>query len=513
MRFLRRRRSDATSMSAFGVTDVGIVRSSNEDNFSVLLGKDAPQGDALLAVADGMGGHASGEIASQIALDALSDTLSKTSSPSEQSFRRAVDMANERVYSASQLDNLRGMGTTLVAVLLVGGVLLICNVGDSRAYLLRAGRLTQLTRDHSWVGDMVARGLLTPEQASVHPRRNVITRALGVGEFVQVDVTRVVLREGDRVLLCSDGLHGQVSQGVIASILQGQSLKRVAGDLVKSAKSAGGDDNITVVVAQVDSAVQAVPAQPENPEDVAGEPGITLAPGGTRPRSVSHVPDSRPPLDVSGSSGPPRRNRLRPLLAAGGFGAVIVILLIVLVALQLGGSDAPPTRRPALALPVPESPTPTPPATGTATPEPTPTPTPSTFTPTPTVTGTPTPAATSTTTPTPAAVQTPTATATATHLPADTSTSTTTPTVTDAPTSPATSTTTSTTTPEQTSTRTPSTTTPTPAAVQTPTATDTATPLPSNTPASTTAGDPTSTAIVVSGQTSSSSGGRPRRPV
>ena len=470
MRFLRRRRSDATSMSAFGVTDVGIVRSSNEDNFSVLLGKDAPQGDALLAVADGMGGHASGEIASQIALDALEDTLSKTSSPSEQSFRRAVDMANERVYSASQLDNLHGMGTTLVAVLLVGGVLLICNVGDSRAYLLRAGRLTQLTRDHSWVGDMVARGLLTPEQASVHPRRNVITRALGVGEFVQVDVTRVVLREGDRVLLCSDGLHGQVSQGVIASILQGQSLKRVAGDLVKSAKSAGGDDNITVVVAQVDSAVQAVPAQPENPEDVAGEPGITLAPGGTRPRSVSHVSDSRPPLDVSGSSEPPWWNRLPLLIVVGGFGAMIVILLIVLVALQPGGSDAPPTRRPALALPVPESPTPTPPATSattsTATPEPTstPTPTPSTFTPTPIATGTATPI--------------PTATGTATPTPTATGT-----------------------------------TTPIPAAIQTPTATGTAIYLPSNTSASTTAGDPTSTAIVVSGQTWSSSGGRLRRPV
>ena len=273
MRFLRRRREATVPMSAFGITDVGVVRSSNEDNFAVLLGEDAPLGEALLAVADGMGGHASGEVASQISLDALIDALSKTSSLSEQSFRRAVDVANERVYSASKLGNLQGMGTTLVAGLLAGGALLICNVGDSRAYLLRAGRLTQLTRDHSWVSDMVAKGLLTPEQASVHPRRNIITRALGVGEFVQVDVTRVVLREGDRVLLCSDGLHGLVDDGTIAAILSGKSLRGAARELVRSAKGAGGDDNITVIVAQMDSEVPVVQS-----ENITESPEITLPP-------------------------------------------------------------------------------------------------------------------------------------------------------------------------------------------------------------------------------------------
>ena len=273
MRFLRRRRAEESPISATGITDVGNVRSSNEDNFTVLLGPDAPLGDALLAVADGMGGHSAGEVASQISLDALAYALSDTSSPTKHSLREAVEVANRRVYFASSLGNLQGMGTTLVAGLLIGSVLHVCNVGDSRAYLLRAGTLRQVTRDHSWVGDMVAKGLLTPEQASVHPRRNVITRALGVGESVQVDVTRIILRKGDRMLLCSDGLHGLVDDGTIAAILSRKSLRGAARELVRSAKRAGGDDNITVIVAQMDSAVQVV-----QPGNAAESPEITLPP-------------------------------------------------------------------------------------------------------------------------------------------------------------------------------------------------------------------------------------------
>jgi serine/threonine protein phosphatase PrpC len=273
MRFLRRRRAEESPISATGITDVGNVRSSNEDNFTVLLGPDAPLGDALLAVADGMGGHSAGEVASQISLDALAYALSDTSSPTKHSLREAVEVANRRVYFASSLGNLHGMGTTLVVGLLVGSLLHVCNVGDSRAYLLRAGRLMQLTRDHSWVGDMVDKGFLTPEQASAHPRRNVITRALGVGESVQVDVTRIILRKGDRMLFCSDGLHGLVDDGTIAAILSRKSLRGAARELVRSAKRAGGDDNITVIVAQMDSAVQVVQS-----ENIAESPEITLPP-------------------------------------------------------------------------------------------------------------------------------------------------------------------------------------------------------------------------------------------
>ena len=261
-------------MSAEGITDVGVVRSLNEDNFTVLLGQDAPLGDALLAVADGMGGHAAGEIASQMSLDLLIDALSRSSSPTAQSLKASVERANDGVYRASSLGpNLQGMGTTLVAGLLAGGMLHVSNVGDSRAYLLRAGRLSHLTRDHSWVEDMVARGLLTSEQASVHPRRNVLTRAVGVGADVQVDVTRVLLQQGDRILLCSDGLHGLVDDAAIQTIMNERSLRAVARDLVRAANRAGGVDNITVVVAQMDSVVQT--AQPENTSDSSS---ITLPP-------------------------------------------------------------------------------------------------------------------------------------------------------------------------------------------------------------------------------------------
>ena len=266
MRFLGKRRAKAIPMSATGVTDAGVVRSSNQDSFLVLLGKDAPAGGALLAVADGMGGHSAGEVASQMALDLLRYELSKTSSRTEQSLRTAALLANRGVYLESTLDpTLHGMGTTLVAGLLVEGMLLICNVGDSRMYLLRSGVLEQMTRDHSWVSEMVAQGSLTPEQASAHPNRNIITRALGVGEYVQVDVTRIPLRQGDRILLCSDGLHGLVNDNTISEILSRKSLKRVARELVKLAKRAGGTDNITVIVAQMDSEFPS--AQPDRASD------------------------------------------------------------------------------------------------------------------------------------------------------------------------------------------------------------------------------------------------------
>ena len=246
----------AKSISATGITDIGNLRSTNQDSFVILLGQDAPFGGALIALADGMGGHASGEVASRMSLDSLIDALSIASSMTEQSLRRAVEFSNSRVYTASTLEpHQRGMGTTLVAGLLGGGSLLVSNVGDSRAYLVRNGELRQLTKDHSWVGEMVARGILTSEEAAVHPRRNLLTRALGVDESVLVDVSRTELRQGDRILLCSDGLHGLVSDNTIAAALRGRSLKSCARELVESAKRAGGTDNVTVVLAELDSVV------------------------------------------------------------------------------------------------------------------------------------------------------------------------------------------------------------------------------------------------------------------
>ena len=250
-------------VSAFGATDVGRVRSANQDDFVVLTGDDAPLGEALVAVADGMGGHAAGEVASEMSLDLLVASLKRASAPDERALRDAFASANAGVFqAASHNPEYRGMGTTLVVGLVAGGEMIIGNVGDSRMYLLRNNNLERVTRDHSWVGEMVASNMLTEEQAANHPRRNVLTRALGVAASVDVDTSRLPLRRGDRVMLCSDGLHGMVDDKTIARIIGGKSLKleRAARDLIELANKAGGTDNITVALARVDADLESAAA-------------------------------------------------------------------------------------------------------------------------------------------------------------------------------------------------------------------------------------------------------------
>ncbi|MGH9012947.1 MAG: Stp1/IreP family PP2C-type Ser/Thr phosphatase, partial [Acidimicrobiia bacterium] len=224
-------------------TDPGRVREGNEDGYLV----DDRMG--LFAVADGMGGHQAGEVASATALEALRAAVA-----SGEPIRDAIDRANEAVLERSAGDErLRGMGTTMTAgTLAAGGTLLLGHVGDSRAYLARDGELTQVTEDHSLVEEMVRRGELTPEQAEVHPRRSVITRALGIEPGVEVDLYPVELHEGDRMLLCSDGLTTMIRAEEIAAILRGEpDPQRAANTLVEAANAAGGEDNITVLVIDV----------------------------------------------------------------------------------------------------------------------------------------------------------------------------------------------------------------------------------------------------------------------
>ena len=243
-------------VSVFGDTDVGRVRSVNQDSVVVRAGDDAPLGEALIAVADGMGGHAAGEVASQMSLDLLITSLASASAPDERAMRDAFARANAGVLSAaSQNPEYRGMGTTLVAGLLTGHELIVGNVGDSRMYLYRDGEMTRATQDHSWVGEMVAAGALTEEQAAKHPRRNILTRALGVESSVEADAGRIALKRGDRLILCSDGLHGMVDDKTIAGVVGGKSLdlKKAARELIDLANKAGGTDNITVALARIDA--------------------------------------------------------------------------------------------------------------------------------------------------------------------------------------------------------------------------------------------------------------------
>jgi len=234
-------------------TDVGRVREGNEDAFLV----DDAMG--LVAVADGMGGHRAGEVASATALEALRSAITHG-----RPLRESMEDANEAVFTKSLTDEeLRGMGTTLTAATLVSyGTVLIGHVGDSRAYLLHDGELRQVTVDHSLVEELVREGRLTADEAAVHPQRSIITRALGLDASVEVDVYPVELAPGDRLLLCSDGLTGMVQTETIAGILRREEdPARAAAALIDAANVAGGEDNITVVVVAVtdDPPLRAVP--------------------------------------------------------------------------------------------------------------------------------------------------------------------------------------------------------------------------------------------------------------
>jgi len=221
-------------------TDVGRVREGNEDAFLV----DERMG--LVAVADGMGGHRAGEVASATALEALRANVA-----SGTPIRDAITSANTAVYEKAATDEaLAGMGTTVTAgTVAAGDTLLVGHVGDSRAYLWRDGELRRLTEDHSLVEELVRGGRLTTEQAAVHPQRSIITRALGVDPSVDVDVYPIELRVGDRVAFCSDGLTTMVRDDDIAAVLRREKdPQRVAAQLVADANAAGGEDNVTVVV-------------------------------------------------------------------------------------------------------------------------------------------------------------------------------------------------------------------------------------------------------------------------
>ncbi len=267
-----------TTLQWGAATDVGRVRANNEDSSLVA--------DHLFAVADGMGGHRAGEVASQVAVAALRANYTDRS---VEGLKAAVEQANHTVFQQQAEDpDLRGMGTTLVAVSLVDGEngeeLAFVNVGDSRIYRLHDGELEQITEDHTVVDELVRDGLLSPEEATTHPQRHIITRALGIDAFVRVDADSVVPYTGDRFLLCSDGLFDEVEDNRIAGVLRRLSdPSEAAAELVRLALQSGGRDNVTVVVVDVvdddDRAGTASAALADDPKGtVADMAGFTTAP-------------------------------------------------------------------------------------------------------------------------------------------------------------------------------------------------------------------------------------------
>lgn len=224
-------------------TDVGRVRAHNEDSLIV-----APP---LYVVCDGMGGHATGEVASEIAVSTIADLAPQHADA--EALGKAVEAANHAIIRAAREGLGReGMGTTCTAAILDHERLVVAQVGDSRAYLLHKGHLQQLTRDHSLMADMIESGQITPEEAKTHPRRAVITRALGSNPHTSPDLYEINVEPGDRLLLCSDGLSGMLEDYEIKDVLSRISdPQQCASQLVNEANEAGGMDNITAVVVDV----------------------------------------------------------------------------------------------------------------------------------------------------------------------------------------------------------------------------------------------------------------------
>jgi len=236
------------ALETAGETDVGQVRMANQDAFGEF--RDDAKRRHLLLVADGMGGHRGGEVASRMTVDAVGECFDGEQGPPGEFVLTALTKANTRVNDRAATDGrLQGMGTTAVALLFDGTPeAWVAHVGDSRCYRLRDGVMTQITEDHSVVGELVRRGQLTAEEARVHPQSNEILRAIGTQSKVMVEVAPVELRPGDRYLLCSDGLSGMVTDDEIAEVLGSQSAADAVRTLIERANLAGGTDNITVQI-------------------------------------------------------------------------------------------------------------------------------------------------------------------------------------------------------------------------------------------------------------------------
>jgi serine/threonine protein phosphatase PrpC len=244
-----------------GETNVGMKRNHNEDNFSII------EESGLYIVADGMGGHASGEVASKMAVDAMQEFFTATANDPERTWPYKMDrskgyeenrlitgikLANLRIYESSQRDSRqRGMGTTIVTIFAVEDGVYIAHVGDSRVYRMRDGKIEQLTEDHSLLNDYIKMKRLTPEEIANFPHKNVIVRALGMKDTVKVDTRFEQPKANDTYLLCSDGLSGPVNDPDILDIMtRAPDLKSAATTLIERANANGGPDNITCVLAR-----------------------------------------------------------------------------------------------------------------------------------------------------------------------------------------------------------------------------------------------------------------------
>jgi serine/threonine protein phosphatase PrpC len=318
---------DLPKVTAHGRSDVGRVRSGNEDALFV--------GRTLFAVADGMGGHRAGEVASAAALGPLGPLDGRNFADSDAALTaltEAVTAANAEVSRQAKDDpDLEGMGTTLTAVHVDGRDAHVVHVGDSRAYLARGDRLVQLTDDHTLVQALIDQGRITRDDIATHPHRSVITRAIGVAPDVEVDAAHVTLHDGDRIVLCSDGLTGVVDDATIARTVRDLAPAPAVDALIDAANAAGGPDNITVVIVAIDGghdpdATAPLPAIIRiRTDDLAGEGSSWL--GSPRMTSGVIVPAGRGRTGSRGGRPAPGRERL----LGGTFDRVALKLVVAVV--------------------------------------------------------------------------------------------------------------------------------------------------------------------------------------
>ncbi len=317
-----------TTLRSGSATDVGKVRTTNQD-----VALEEP---GLFAVADGMGGHAGGEVAARLAVDSLRAAFQ--SAPTVEGLRRAVAEANRAVWRQGQSQSgLRGMGTTLTVTALVedpGGrqVIALANVGDSRAYVYSRGQVIQVTADHSLAEEKVRQGQLTEAEAAVHPHRHVLTRALGVSSDVDVDLWELHLHDGDRILLCSDGLTNEVGDERIGEVLGSvQDPSDAAKGLVKAALDHGGSDNVTCVVVDVDDSgspvvtgvggggegARAAPAAAGAAESAGRDGKGSATAAGAEPQGQGSAIEGTAEKESNGASASARARQLRVLSGTG----------------------------------------------------------------------------------------------------------------------------------------------------------------------------------------------------
>lgn len=359
----------AIALCVYGRTDVGLIREHNEDNFLVadlsgdLRTNELPRPvdltlrdkGLLLLVCDGMGGAAAGEVASQMAVDSVTNSLSARAPHDRNEFarnlRRAIEDANDKIYAQSRDNqNERGMGTTCTAAALIDGTLVMGQIGDSRCYVLRDGKLGLCTKDQSLAWQLIEAGAMSLEEAKQFEHANIILQALGVQERVDVVLSQLPLRKGDVILLSSDGLHGSVSDEEIADILRSATDMKQAGDrLIARALEHEGPDNVTVVLARVDGDLPQ-PTPEDRVEFIALDPGRD--PGeAAQPRAVhteketqevrlaraaeadpsAGIPTSEDGLRTVRETPPPA-----PATPSGTQGVVAFVLLTLLAALAAG---------------------------------------------------------------------------------------------------------------------------------------------------------------------------------